>query len=303
MSDLQVIRGGEMTVHTPLDLAADYAETRKHIHAYQLHQNNLDAANTAGIQYLKACRYLGQALADISNGATHKDKTSGLSETRYVQALKEIEFSQPRGAKYQKFKDVADDRIIAFVEEQTRAAKEVSWTGFYNWLMGTAHVKHNSGDNEWYTPQEYIVAARAVMGKIDLDPCSSEIANETVDAATYYDEDDDGLEQEWSGRVWMNPPYARPLVDKFSVRLIEQLAEGNVKQAITLTNNATDTQWMQALLASAQAVCFHERRVRFLDPQGNPGAPLQGQAFCYFGSKADKFVEVFCSFGVVLRAS
>jgi len=37
-------------------------------------------------------------------------------------------------------------------------------------LNGNAHVSYNSGENEWYTPPEFIASAREVLGTISLDP-------------------------------------------------------------------------------------------------------------------------------------
>lgn len=160
------------------------------------------------------------------------------------------------------------------------------------------HVSHNAGDNEWYTPAEYIEAATAVMGAIDLDPASSATANEVVGAATFYTADDNGLEQPWSGRVWMNPPYSQPLISQFCERLTEAYAEGDVIEAITLTNNATETGWFHRLAEQASAICLPRSRIRFWHPD-KTSAPLQGQAIVYLGSNPQRFIERFAEFGIV----
>lgn len=165
------------------------------------------------------------------------------------------------------------------------------------------HVTHNSGENEWYTPAPYIEAARLVMGGIDLDPASSAIANRTVRATDYFTRDDDGLQMQWSGRVWMNPPYSQPEIGQFCKHLRDSVERGTVTEAITLTNNATETAWFSDLFAVASAVCFVKGRIRFIDANGETGsAPLQGQAICYIGDNPDAFQLNFSQFGVVLYA-
>lgn len=163
------------------------------------------------------------------------------------------------------------------------------------------HVSHNSGQNEWYTPSEFVEAARIAMGSIDTDPASSDIANETVKAETYYTINDNGLIHKWHGNVWLNPPYSQPQVTDFTKVTVGKYLDGEIKQACVLVNNATETEFFQRMLAHCSAICFPKSRIRFIDPEGNPsGAPLQGQAILYFGNKANEFENAFSEFGKVL---
>lgn len=157
-----------------------------------------------------------------------------------------------------------------------------------------------TGENEWYTPVQHIELARTVLGEIDLDPASSLIANQQVKAARFFSQASNGLEKDWAGRVWLNPPYAQPAIAHFADKMVSEWNRGEVTGAIVLTHNYTDTAWFQKLAHAAAALCFTRGRVRFVSPAGELAAPTQGQCFFYFGEDVDIFADVFGEIGFVV---
>ena len=154
----------------------------------------------------------------------------------------------------------------------------------------------NSGDDEWYTDAKYIKSARKVMGEIDLDPASSETANMTVKATTYYTIEDDGLSHEWRGRIWLIPPFSRTGI------FVSKLLESNFTEAIVFVNNSTETGWFQSLFGTAGAAVFPQGRTSFYRTDGSKGGkPLQGQVIIYLGPNPNTFVKEFSKYGLACK--
>jgi DNA N-6-adenine-methyltransferase (Dam) len=158
-----------------------------------------------------------------------------------------------------------------------------------------------TGNNEWFTPAEYIELARRTMGGFDLDPASHALAQETVRAGKFFVAEDNGLEKPWCGKVWLNPPYSRGLLSLFVDKLLAEWASGAVSQAILLTHNYTDTEWFHTAARASQMICFPNRRVRFRSPVGDESSPTQGQAFFYFGEDNSAFHRAFGDIGLIAR--
>lgn len=164
--------------------------------------------------------------------------------------------------------------------------------------------KHDS--DEYYTPAYIIDAARSVLGEIDLDPASCELAQSVVQADDYYNKKADGLNKPWFGNVWLNPPFSKP--EPFVSKMIEEYEAGNVDAAIVLTNNGTETKWGQALL-SRYPVCFvgasEGRRSRISFWKETPDEPepsnRYAQMIFYLGKDTQKFCNVFSQFGPILE--
>ena len=157
---------------------------------------------------------------------------------------------------------------------------------------------HLTGAVEWYTPAPYLECARYVLGEFDLDPASSDIAQEQVRALDYFTKDDDSLEQHWNGRVWCNPPYCN--ADKFVDKLLDEIRAGRTTEAVLLVNAYCDTRWFHRALAACAAICFTLGRIKFEKPDGQPGQPPHGSAIFYFGPRLDRFSAAFADHGSIV---
>ncbi len=148
---------------------------------------------------------------------------------------------------------------------------------------------------ECYTPAKYVESAREVMGGIDIDPASSEQANETIKATTYLTIDNDGLTYDWIGRVWLNPPYGRSLTSTFVEYAINQYNTGNTTEAIILLNAyGFDAKWFQDLFN--HILCFTNHRLKFYG-----GGPTFGSVFAYLGNNKQSFAKEFSQYGAVME--
>lgn len=247
---------------------------------------------------LEAERKMGEMLAQTerAKGAAAGGKKES-PRGNYIEprdsnpTLDDIGISKRESSEAQKLATIPEERFEALKAGVTTKKEALNPT----------HVGHNSGDNEWYTPPEFIDAARKAMGSITCDPASSDIANKTVKADVYFTAEQDGLKQKWNGNVWMNPPYSTSLIGQFSKAISEKFVSGEVSEACILVNNATETAWFQEMIPVCSAICLVKTRVKFLDPEGNPGAPLQGQIVIYLGKNQSGFAEHFQPFGPVLQ--
>lgn len=149
----------------------------------------------------------------------------------------------------------------------------------------------SSDTPEWYTPKRVIAAVVAAMGGIDLDPCAE--AAKSVPAKAHLTEAEDGLTRDWAGRVYMNPPYGRPIaawVDK----LVAEYDAGRVTEAVALVPGRIETDWFYAL--DAIWFCNIEGRLAFSDH--DTAAPFPSVAV-YLGREGDAFGEAFVKLGDV----
>jgi hypothetical protein len=227
-------------------------------------------------------------MAERGERAKPGDKESGRGRKPLSRlTLSDIGVSKTQSSRWQSLAALGPREFEIHVTSAKKTAANGFNSGAYN---GTKF----SGEFERYTPKPYLELVRRVLGHIDLDPASAKAAQRNVRATRYFTIVEDGLKQNWSGRVFLNPPYHWDLVGPFVDKLVEEYTSGRVKGAILPINTTTDTQYFDAVARTCSSICFTQGRIQFLLPNGQQidAPPIIGQMFAYFGRAVDKFERV-----------
>ena len=272
---------------------------------------NVTTFNRAAALKVRFERRLGELLSSApkargTRGQLRGRKSSGDSVVESPEnksaTLKELGITPKLSMRSQRVAAVPVEKFDALLSQiEAEADKEMGTTKIVSGLLSNVPATKFTGDTEWFTPSEYVEAARRVLGDIDLDPASNDQAQQVIKAEKYFTPETDGLTHKWNGRVFLNPPYGQPEVAQFIKKLLDEINCGRVIAAILLTNDNTDTDWFQASAQKAAAVCFVHTRIKFWKPDGRPSSPTNGQSFFYFGEALSKFVTEFEPFGILMK--
>lgn len=128
--------------------------------------------------------------------------------------------------------------------------------------MNTRNFNTNTSNNdEWLTPPKIV----EVLGPFDLDPCSP-VKRPWSTADKHYTVKDGGLEQEWLGRVWLNPPYGRE-----TFKWLERLSY-HPNGGVALIFARTETiGFHEQIWKKAHSVFFFKGRLKFFKVSGEEG--------------------------------
>lgn len=187
-------------------------------------------------------------------------------------------------------------------------------------------INQTSGDFEYYTPEPWPNLARCLMGQIDLDPASNEVANQRIKAVRYYTEEQDGLSLPWAGKVWMNHPFHRGELacpdntakckkktckkrgyhitqdiagnDAWINKLITEYQNGAITEAVIICFCSSSEGWFRPLLKFPQL--FPDGRVNYKRPDGsNAVGVTKGSVITYLGQNTKGFAKLFGPYGTI----
>lgn len=116
----------------------------------------------------------------------------------------------------------------------------------------------SSNSVEWETPLDFFLGMNRGYGPFDLDVCATK---KNAKCDKYFTKRDNGLEQKWYGKCWMNPPYGKE-IKLWMKKAYTEVQLGNATCVVCLVPARTDTAWWHDYAMKGK-VMFHRGRLKF----------------------------------------
>lgn len=159
-------------------------------------------------------------------------------------------------------------------------------------FTGSDLLGSTADTDTWLTPR-FILDH---LGAFDMDPCSAEQNTGWTGCARSLTIADDGLNAEWVGRVFMNPPFSNT-----GPWLRKHAAHGS---GISLVPASVESRvWRDVVWKVAIAVLLLHGRTRFCNPDGTStqGRPLRSIALIAWSQSDAVILEAMPLAGVLLK--
>ncbi|MDR3638209.1 MAG: DNA N-6-adenine-methyltransferase [Isosphaeraceae bacterium] len=293
---------GEARTLEDVRLVRDLAEAlRTYARAHDL---GVEAMNYATEIKLRAERKAGELLITMAVRGERRTSDDGLSEqvsggATPARSLTDLGISRDQSADWQAIASLPEPAFEAYIAEAKKAGMLTSAALVKQARLAKGHRGRldplmTSDSPEWYSPRHVVEAARIALGGcIALDPCAEPARS--VPAVRHFTAAEDGLNHQWVGAAYVNPPYGRT-IGEWIRKLRTEYAEGRVTAAVVLLPARTDTDWWAEL--GAELVCLIHGRLTFSNAGSN--APFPSVAV-YLGPDAESFAQAFAPLGPVFR--
>lgn len=282
---------------------ADVLKIKKNVEAVQFLRDKMELDQSiktrATESQIRTQRRLGELLLTMpKNRGTRLEGRTEDGDPRRLQdataeTYEELGIEKTAAHRWQTMAKIPAEKLEGFITSVKESGNELTAGGAHAYARNVLKLGPlmSSDSPEWYTTRDIIDACIAVMGAIDLDPCSNSHDTPNVPANQYFTKEDDGLAQQWLGRVYMNPPYGDAIphwVDKLNREYLER----RTTQAIVLLPARPDTAWFRSLRDYPR--CFMFGRVRFNDAPNSAPFPTM---LVSVGCDRDRFIEVMSTIG------
>ena len=161
--------------------------------------------------------------------------------------------------------------------------------------------------NENYTSLLFLEPIRKFLGGIDLDAFSNAIAQQTVQASTWWTKKDNALTKDWSKfyKKFCNPPFGGD-DPKIAAKCVDKILQYiHIGETVLVMNSSTSAKWFHKCMNACAIYIHPHKRMSFYNPYREieyaKGKKRTGndydQTIFYFGDRPLEFAKALAHLG------